>query len=91
MRRRTIREINEKRASRIRRRAAQEEISLNRVVVKLLWTGAGLGQPTQIANTAGSSLDHLIETWTAQQVDNMQSALDDFSGGLSYAAIFCSS
>ena len=73
----TIRGFDEELASRIRRLATQEGISLNRAVLKLLRAGAGLGQPTNTANTVGSSLDHLIGTWTSEQADEMQSVLDD--------------
>lgn len=77
MHRMTIRGIDEELASRIRRLAAQEGISLNRAVLKLLRIGAGIGQSAHTANRVGSSLDHLIGTWTAEQADEMQSTLDD--------------
>lgn len=77
MKRMTIRGFDEELASRIRRLAAQEGISLNRAVLKLLRIGAGIGQSAHTANRVGSSLDHLIGTWTSEQADEMQSALDD--------------
>lgn len=73
----TIRGFDDELASHIRRLAAQEGISLNRAVLKLLRIGAGIGQPSHTANTVGSSLDHLIGTWTSEQANEMQSALDD--------------
>lgn len=77
MHRMTIRGIDEELASRIRRLAAQEGISLNRAVLKLLRIGTGIGQSADTANRVGPSLDHLIGTWTSEQADEMQSALDD--------------
>ena len=73
----TIRGFDEELASRIRRLAAQEGISLNRAVLKLLRIGAGIGQSAHTTNRVGSSLDHLIGTWTSEQANEMQSALDD--------------
>ena len=73
----TIRGIDEELASRIRHIATQEGISLNQAVLQLLRAGAGLRQPTSAANTVGSSLDHLIGTWTSKQAAEIQSALDD--------------
>lgn len=83
MNRLTLRGFDEELASRIRRLATQEGISLNRAVLQLLRAGAGLGQPTQTADRVGSSLDHLIGTWTSEQADEIQSALGDLSTRLS--------
>ena len=83
MNRLTLRGIDEELASCIRRLATQEGISLNRAVLQLLRAGAGLGQPTQTADRVGSSLDHLIGTWTSEQADEIQSALGDLSTRLS--------
>ena len=83
MNRLTLRGIDEELASCIRRLATQEGISLNRAVLQLPRAGAGLGQPTQTADRVGSSLDHLIGTWTSEQADEIQSALGDLSTRLS--------
>ena len=40
--------------------------------------GAGLTNSKGDADTVGSSLDHLIGTWTAVEADEMDSALEEF-------------
>ena len=64
----------------IRRLAQEESISLNQVVLRLLRRGAGLEGDQSTADTVGSSLDHFIGSWTRQQADQMERALEDFEG-----------
>ena len=66
-------------ARRIRQLANREGISLNRAVLKLLRRGAGLGERKGDSDTVGSSLDHLIGTWTIEETVEMERALEDLS------------
>ena len=75
----TIRGFDEDLERRIRRLASQEGISLNRAVLRLLRRGAGLGERSDKPETVGDSLDHLIGTWSAEQADEFDRALEDFS------------
>lgn len=74
----TIRGFDEDLARRIRRLANREGISLNQAVLRLLRKGAGLGEQGPHADTVGSSLDHLIGTWTAEEAAQLDRALEDF-------------
>ena len=73
----TIRGFEDELAKRIRRLANQEGVSLNQAVLKLLRKGAGLGEGKGGADTVGSSLDHLIGTWTPEEADELDRSLDD--------------
>ena len=76
----TIRGFDDELAHRIRQLASREGISLNRAVLKLLRRGAGLGERKGGSDTVGSSLDHLIGTWTHhQEAVEMEQALEDLS------------
>ena len=75
----TIRGFDDELARRIRKIASREGISLNRAVLKLLRRGAGLGERKGGSDTVGSSLDHLIGTWTHQEAVAMEQALEDLS------------
>ena len=76
----TIRGFDDELARRIRQIANREGISLNRAVLKLLRRGAGLGERKGGSDTVGSSLDHLIGTWTHhQEAVEMERALEDLS------------
>ena len=75
----TIRGFDDELAGRIRQLARREGISLNRAVLRLLRRGAGLGTPDGDPAVVGASLDHLIGTWTAEEADEMDRALGDFS------------
>ena len=75
----TIRGFDDELARRIRQLASREGISLNRAVLKLLRRGAGLGERKGDSDTVGSSLDHLIGTWTHEEAVEMERALEDLS------------
>ena len=75
----TIRGFDDELARRIRQIANREGISLNRAVLKLLRRGAGLGERKGGSDTVGSSLDHLIGTWTHQEAVEMERGLEDLS------------
>ena len=62
----------------ISRLARREGISLNEAALRLLRKGAGLTDGAGGTNTIGSSLDHLIGSWTKEEADAMDSALQEF-------------
>ncbi len=74
----TVRGFDVKLSASIRRLARQESISLNKAALKLLRKGAGLTDGNNGANTVGSSLDHLIGSWTPEEADAIDSALQEF-------------
>ena len=74
----TVRGFGDDLAERIQRLAIREGKSLNQTVLKLLRKGAGLREGPGDADTVGSSLDHLIGTWTRAEADEVDSALEEF-------------
>lgn len=74
----TVRGFDDELADRVQQLAKGEGISLNQAALKLLRKGAGQTNSTGDADTVGSSLDHLIGTWTAAEADEMDSALKEF-------------
>ena len=74
----TIRGIDVELSAAIRRLARREGISLNEAALRLLRKGAGHTAGVKGRETIGSSLDHLIGSWTAEEADAMDSALQDF-------------
>ncbi len=76
----TVRGFDEQLAQSIRRLANREGISLNQAVLKLLRKGAGLGVGKARADIVGFSLDELIGTWTPDEADELECALDDLEG-----------
>lgn len=75
----TIRGFDDDLAKQIRQLADQEGISLNKAVLRLLRRGAGLESVTAGPDIVGSSLDHLIGTWTHEEAIEMDRALRDLS------------
>ena len=65
-------------AERIQRLAKRDGASLNRAALKLLCKGAGLANPNQETGTVGSSLDHLIGTWSDDEAAELDAALEEF-------------
>lgn len=74
----TVRGFDEELSAGIQRLAKREGISLNQAALRLLRKGAGLTEDADGANTVGSSLDHLIGTWTQAEADEMDTALKHF-------------
>ncbi len=74
----TVRGFDDELSAAMRRLAKREGISLNQAALRLLRKGAGLTDGTGGADTVGSSLDHLIGSWTKQEADAIGSALEDF-------------
>ncbi len=73
----TVRGLGDELAQAIQRLANREGTSLNRAAVQLMRRGAGLADG-QGADTVGSSLDHLIGTWSCAEADEIEQALRDF-------------
>lgn len=74
----TLRGIDDEMNAAIRRLARREGISLNKAALRLLRKGAGLSAGVGGEETVGSSLDHLIGSWTTEEADALDSALQDF-------------
>ena len=70
--------IDRELAEHIRKFAQREGISFNQAVLRLLRRGAGLAVEQGTSGTVGSSLDHFIGSWTREQADAMDRALQDF-------------
>ena len=73
----TIRGFDDDLAAQIERLANREGISMNQAVLKLLRKGAGLGRRGRV-DTVGASLDDLIGTWTADEAQQIERAIEDF-------------
>lgn len=73
----TVRGFGDELGAAMRRLATRENISLNQAALKLLRRGAGLSEDVERAWTVGTSLDHLIGSWTAQEADEFEAALKD--------------
>ena len=73
----TVRGFDDELSEHIRRLAKRDGISLNQAALKLLRKGAGLADPARRADTVGSSLDHLIGTWTSQEATEIDEALEE--------------
>ena len=74
----TVRGFDDELAERIRRLARRDGTSLNQAALKLLRKGAGLADPAQKADTVGSSLDHLIGSWSDDEAAELDAALGEF-------------
>ncbi len=74
----TIRGFDEELTLRIKRLALNEGISLNQAVLRLLRKGANLGEKTDKPDVVGSSLDHMIGTWTEEEAEDIDRAIADF-------------
>ena len=73
----TVRGFDAELAETIRQLARRERISLNQAALRLLRQGAGLAGDRG-AGVVGSSLDRFIGSWTREQADAMNLALQDF-------------
>ena len=62
----------------MKRLAKRDGVSLNQLALRLLREGVGLPDKMKDATTVGSSLDHLIGTWTDAEADAIDDALKDF-------------
>ena len=74
----TVRGFDDELSASLRRLAKSERISLNQAALRLLRKGAGLSDGAGGADVVGSSLDHLIGTWTRAEADEFDAALEEF-------------
>ena len=74
----TVRGLGDELAERISRLAKRDGTSLNQAALKLLRKGAGLADPGRGPDTVGSSLDHLIGSWSVDEVAELDAALEAF-------------
>ena len=58
--------------------AERDGTSLNQAALKLLRKGAGLADPAHRPDTVGSSLDHLIGSWSDDAAAELDAALEEF-------------
>ncbi len=73
----TVRGFGDELGAAMRRLAARDKISLNQAALKLLRRGAGLSEDVERPWIVGTSLDHLIGSWTAQDADEFEATLAD--------------
>ena len=76
----TIRGIDTELGRRIRLESATAGISLSEAGLRLLRRGAGL-TVWPASRTVGSSLDHLIGTWSESEARELDEAIAMFEGG----------
>ena len=74
----TVRGIDEELGVCLRRLAEREGLSLNQAALRLLRRGAGLAESPGRGNTVGDSFDRLIGSWTQEEADEMEAALEEF-------------
>ena len=74
----TVRGFEDDLGESIRRLAQREGISLNQAALKLLRKGAGLSDGQANENKIGDSLDDLFGTWSAEEADEFNAALEVF-------------
>ena len=73
-----VRGIDDDLSASLSRLAKREGISLNRAALRFLQRGASLPDSARRADTVGSSLDHLLGTWTVAEADEMDAVLEEF-------------
>ena len=74
----TIRGFNDELAESIRQLAKRDGTSLNQAALKLLRKGAGLPESKNDSNTIGKSLDDLFGSWSHEEAESFNAALDVF-------------
>ena len=74
----TVRGFGDELGESIRRLAQREGISLNQAALKLLRKGAGLPDGRENVNTIGDSLDDLFGTWSPEEAEAFNAALEVF-------------
>ena len=74
----TIRGFDDELATYVQDLARREGISLNRAVMRLLRRGAELDEG-KADDVVGTSLDHLMGTWSTEEADRIDQALEHFS------------
>ncbi len=74
----TVRGFDDELIARLRGLADQEGTSLNQAALKLLRRGAGLLEAEENTNRIGSSLDDLFGTWSSEEAESFNDALEVF-------------
>ena len=74
----TVRGFGDDLGESIRHLAQREGISLNQAALKLLRRGAGLPDGQGNEKTIGDSLDDLFGTWSAEEAEEFNSAIEVF-------------
>ena len=74
----TVRGFDDDLAEAIRQLARRDGISLNQAALKLLRRGAGLPDGQGDGRNIGSALDDLFGSWTQQEADEFDRALEAF-------------
>ena len=75
----TVRGFDDELSDRLRGLARREGISLNQAALRLLRKGAGLtGGGGGSRGKVGTSLDDFIGSWTAEEADAFDAAIEDF-------------
>jgi plasmid stability protein len=74
----TVRGFDDELIAKLRGLAEQEGTSLNQAALKLLRRGAGLADAEENINTIGSSLDDLFGTWSKEEAESFNDALQVF-------------
>ena len=74
----TVRGFDDELIAKLRGLAEQEGTSLNQAALKLLRRGAGLAEAEENTNTIGSSLDDLFGTWSKEEAESFNDALQVF-------------
>lgn len=78
MNQRTVRGLDDELSAAVCRLAKTEGISLNQAALRLLRKGAGLTDSKENSNTIGASLDDLIGTWSQDEAERFDAALEIF-------------
>lgn len=73
----TIRGFDPELESQLKKVASEEGISYNQAALRLMRRGAGLARPGR-RNVVGHSLDHLIGTWSEEDVRVFDEAMTMF-------------
>ena len=71
----TIRALGEDLERLIKRMAAEQDISLNQAVIRLLRKGAGLPGDKPTVDRVGTSLDHLAGNWGEKEFRDFTDAI----------------
>ena len=74
----TVRGFDDKLAEAIRQLARRDGTSLNQAALKLLRRGAGLPDGKGDGRNIGSALDDLFGSWSQQEADEFDRALEVF-------------
>ena len=75
----TVRVLDDELSEAIRHVAQREGVSLDQAALRLLRKGAGLSDAAGADDTVGSSLDHLIGSWTPSEADEFDAAIAELA------------